>query len=107
VHRPDLPLVPGSDLRAGFGLWNHPVFAIVLELGLFVLGVWLYLRATRAKDRKGSIGLWALVVFLLLIYLGNLVGDPPPSVTAIAWVGQAQWLLVLWAYWIDRHRRTI
>ncbi len=29
---------------------------------------------------------------------------PPPSVADLAWVGQAQWLLILWGYWIDSHR---
>ena len=24
---------------------------------------------------------------------------------AIAWTGNAQWLIVLWGYWVDRHRR--
>ncbi|KAB2946764.1 MAG: hypothetical protein OIN90_05410 [Candidatus Methanoperedens sp.] len=31
--------------------------------------------------------------------------SPPPNVTSLAWIGQAQWILVLWGYWIDRHRR--
>ena len=26
-------------------------------------------------------------------------------VCAVAWAGYAQWLLVAWAYWVDRHRR--
>ena len=29
-----------------------------------------------------------------------------PSVEAIAWAGHAQWLLVLWAAWVDRHREA-
>ena len=61
---------------------------------------------TRATDRVGSNALWALVGFLLVIYFANVFGTPPPSVTALAWVAQAQWLLVIWAYWIDRHRRA-
>jgi hypothetical protein len=44
------------------------------------------------------------VVFLGVTYVGNLFGAPPPDAMAIAWVGQAQWLLVAWGYWIDRHR---
>jgi len=44
------------------------------------------------------------VAFLLAVYLGSLSGSPPPGVAAIAWAGQLQWLLVLWGYWIDRHR---
>jgi hypothetical protein len=41
------------------------------------------------------------------IHAANLLGPPPPSEAALAWVGQAQWLLVFWGYWIDRHRRTV
>jgi len=41
-----------------------------------------------------------------VIYAGNLFGPPPPNVKAIAWVGQAQWLLIVWGYWIDRHRTS-
>lgn len=73
-------------------------------MAVFVVGLALYLRTTTATDRIGSIGLWSLVGFLLVVYTGNLFGAPPPSVAAIAWLGQAQWLLIAWGYWIDRHR---
>jgi hypothetical protein len=70
------------------------------------LGVWLYVRVTEAVDVVGKWGLVGLVLFLFLIYAGNLFGSPPPTTQAIAWVGQLQWLLVLWGYWVDRHRRS-
>jgi len=105
VHHPDLPLAPGTDHRVGFGLWESLPISLSIELGLFAVGCWQYCRATVATDRVGSIGFWSLMVFLVLVQLGNAFGDPPPSVAAVAWVGQAQWLLVLWAYWVDRHRR--
>jgi len=103
THRPDLPLAPGAE-RVGLGLWNSFAGTVIVELGLFALGVYLYARATRARDRIGSWALWSLVAFLAAIYAGNLFGAPPPDAMAIAWVGQAQWLLVAWGYWIDRHR---
>jgi hypothetical protein len=103
THRPDLPLAPGAE-RVGLGLWNSFAGTLVVELGLFALGVFLYMRATRARDRIGVWALWSLVVFLVAIYAGNLFGTPPSDAAAIAWVGQAQWLLVAWGYWIDRHR---
>lgn len=105
VHRPDLPLYPGGAARAGLGLWNSIGGTLAVELALFAAGLWLYLRTTEASDGTGRWALWSLVAFLLLVYAANLFGEPPPSVTAIAWVGQAQWLLVAWAYWVDRHRR--
>ncbi len=104
THKPDLPLLPGSAGRVGLGLWNHPVPAVTIETAVFVVGVILFLRAGRALDRIGRWGLGALLAFLCLTHLGNLLGPPPPSVAAVAWVGQAQWLLVAWAYWVDRHR---
>lgn len=104
VHRPDLPLYPGSAVLAGLTLWNSLPLTLALELPLFALGAWLYSRTTRPRDRAGRWGLWGLLAFLLAIHAGNLLGPPPPSVTAIAWVGQLQWLLVLWGYWLDAHR---
>jgi membrane-bound metal-dependent hydrolase YbcI (DUF457 family) len=106
VHAPDLPLAPGVGTMVGLGLWQSKVATMAVEVPIFALGVWLYLRSTRAKDKVGAFGLVGLVSFLALIYVGNLFGDPPPSVTAIAWVGQAQWLLVAWAFWVDAHRDT-
>lgn len=103
VHRPDLPLYPGSA-KVGLGLWNSVPGTLAIEFSMLFLGVLLYLRTTRALDRIGAWGFWSLVAFLAIVQLGNVFGPPPPSVAAIAWVGQAQWLLVLWGYWIDRHR---
>ena len=107
VHRPDLPLWPGGAERAGLGLWSSHAATLAVELAIFLAGVWLYQRTTAALDRTGRWAFWGLVAFLLAIHAGNLLGPPPPSVAAIAWVGQAQWLLVAWGYWVDAHRRAV
>lgn len=104
VHHPDLPLAPGGEARLGFGLWSSLPASLAVELALFTLGVWLYASVTTARDAIGRWGFVGLVAFLLVIHAGNIFGAPPPSVAAVAWVGHAQWLLVLWGYWIDRHR---
>jgi len=104
THRPDMPISIGNATRIGLGLWNYPWLAIPLELILFGIGLWVYSRATVAKDRSGNIGFWALVLFLLLVYAANLLGPPPPSVVAVAWSAEAVWILVFWGYWLDRHR---
>lgn len=103
-HRPDLPLAPGLDTRVGLGLWNAPVAAVIVEVALFAAAGWAYLRATRALDNTGRYAMWGLAAFLGVAYLANLLGPPPPSDTALAVSALALWLLVPWAYWIDRHR---
>ena len=105
VHRPDLPLSPGSNIRVGLDLWSSLPGTFIVELLVFAVGVIIYLRQTRAIDSVGKWSLWLLIGFLLVIYLGSLFGPPPPNVSALAWVGQYQWLLIMWGYWIDRHRR--
>jgi hypothetical protein len=107
THRPDLPLTFAGEPRFGLGLWNSVPATILIETGLFALGVWIYARRTRAVDRAGTWGLWALTGFLLAIFAASLAGPPPPSVTAVAWAGQAMWLIVLAGYWLDRHRTAV
>lgn len=104
THRPDLPLGFGSTVYVGLGLWNSLWGTLLLELSLFLAGLFLYAGCTRARDRYGSYGLWSLAAVLLLIYAGNLFGPPPPSEAAIALAGNASWLFVFWAYGVDRHR---
>jgi len=104
THRPDLPLWPWSATKVGLGLWDSLPATLAVELAIFGGGLALYLRTTRAADRTGAVALWGLVGFLLLVYAANLLGPAPPGAEAIAWAGHAQWLLVAWAYWVDRHR---
>ncbi|HSW18113.1 MAG TPA: hypothetical protein VLJ86_12865 [Ramlibacter sp.] len=105
VHVPDLPLAPGASATVGLGLWQSKAATLAVEALLFAWGVWLYVKARPNLDRVGRRALAGLVVFLCVIEAMNMFGPPPPSVTAIAWVGQAQWLLVAWGYWIDSARR--
>lgn len=107
THRPDLLLVPGINLKAGMGLWNSVPATIILEGLLFVSGIYLYLRVTKSSNRTGSISFWSLIVFLVIIYISNVIGPPPPSEEAIGYVGLSQLLLVWWGYWIDRNRQAI
>lgn len=104
VHRPDLPLLLVGGPKLGLGLWERPGVELILELALFVVGFAVYLRTP--SGRRAGWKPWVLAVLLVAIQMGNSFGPPPPSVEAIAWVGQAQWLLVAAAYWVDRPRSS-
>lgn len=107
THRPDLPLISSDGVKYGLGLWNSVAGTIIVEGAIFVLGIWLYIKTTKPKNRKGSIAFWSLIAFLSLIYVMNIVGPPPPEVEPIAYVGLSQWLIVLWGYWIDKNRTVV
>jgi hypothetical protein len=104
AHRPDLPLTLDGDARVGLGLWSSVPGTLAVELAMFGAGVLLYTRATSARDRLGGAGFLAFSAFLLVIYAAAAFGPPPPSAAAVAWSDMAQWLVILWAMWIDRHR---
>jgi len=105
THRPDLPLWPGGP-KFGLGMWNYPAATIIVESLLFIAGVVIYMRATRARDRIGSIGFAAFVIFLIVVDVANITGPPPPSANVVAWVALTEWLLPLWAWWFDAHREA-
>ena len=104
VHRPDLPLWPGSPVRVGAGLWSSVAATITIELGLLALGLLVYLRTTRARDRVGSWGLGAMIVVLVLVFLSGFAGPPPADARTLALSALGLWLFVPWGYWVDRHR---
>jgi FtsH-binding integral membrane protein len=106
VHLPDLPLYPGSSVKLGLELWRYPVVTAILEGLIFFVGLFLYLKATKAKNRTGTVVLWVLVILLVVSHIANLFSPPPPSVEAIAWAGQAMWLFVLLGFWADKNRKA-
>ena len=73
THDPDLPLWPGGP-TTGLGLWRSVPGTVAVESLLFVIGVGLYLSATRSKDRIGVVALWAFLGLIVLLYAISIVG---------------------------------
>ena len=107
THRPDLPLVPFAGPVVGLGLWNSLPATVVVEGLMFALGLYLYKINTEPVDKVGSGAFVAFVIALVAVYSASLFGPPPPDETTIAYAGHAQWLLVAWGFWLDRHRVAI
>lgn len=106
THRPDMPLWPGGP-KVGLELWASVPGTLVVEGGLFVWGVWLYARTTRARDAVGRFGLWGLVALLVLLYAASLLPSGAPSPAEFAAVGLVLTAVILaLGTWVDRHRAT-
>ncbi len=105
VHVPDLPLTPFTEYKVGLGLWRHKYLELGTELLMFAIGVYMYVSSTTAKNKTGSIALWALVIFLVTVQFINVFGPPPADAEPVVYMATSQWLLVLWAYWADMNRK--
>lgn len=105
-HRSDMPLYPAGP-RFGLGLWNSTIATVIVEGLMFAIGVWIYLRVTRPKDRIGKWGLLSFVFAVGVIYVANIFSPPPPN-TRILGIGALALssILILWAWWADRHREA-
>ena len=106
-HRPDMPLYPGGSDKLGLGLWQSVPATFAVEGSMFAAGIALYVRATKSRDRTGTIAWWTMVGLLLALYIPGPWASPPPSENAVAVFGIiALAIFGPWAYWIDRHREA-
>jgi len=106
THNRDMPLYPGS-VKVGLGLWNSVPATLIVETIFYAIGLWIYVRTTRARDAIGRWAFAALAVFLVVAYVASL-GSLPPSLQALylsALAGAA--VLLLWCWWADEHRAAV
>jgi len=107
-HRPDMPLAPGVSGVYGLGLWTSSRWTLVVEGGLWLASLIVYMRMTRAKKRAGTYVFWLVVALLTLSWLSNFMGSAPPaaqdpvsgSIAALVFFS----LMMAWAFWMDRLR---
>ena len=78
-HRPDLP-VYGNSMKIGLGLWNYPTLAVVVEVGIFIIGAIWYAIAVGGFKR------WAGVLFgafvMIAVVASSFRGDAMSPVSA-------------------------
>src|SRR5215472_8545967 len=107
VHRPDLPLYDNA-YKVGFGLWNFPLPALVLESAFLFLGTWFYLRSTTATSFAGRYGMIFFGLAILAVHCLLLWGPLPPSTTAGAIrLGALYLILAAAAYWLEKKRTPL
>ncbi len=105
VHTPDLPLLGDNSPKLGFGLWNNALITFILEAVLLIVGVWLYLRGTKARTVTGKYGMMIFATVLIVLNFFNIFGPPPENLNFLAIFS-----LVLYfafgsiAFWLDRKR---
>lgn len=106
VHTPDLPLWSDASPKLGFGLWNNAVATYLLEAGLLLLALWMYLRSTKATTTIGKYGMPVFIGFLLLVNVSNIFGplmvDSKAGLAVFAL--SSYFLFAAVAFWLDRKR---
>jgi hypothetical protein len=103
----NMPLAPGLNKSVGLGLWSSIPGTLIVEGGLWLVGIILYVRATHPKKRAGVYAFWGVAALLTLAWYNNITGPPPRSVFAMGISSMIFFsLAVAWAYWMNRVRPT-
>lgn len=106
VHTPDLPLWNDASPKLGLGLWNNAVATYLLEAGLLLLALWMYLRSTKATTGIGKYGMAVFIGFLLLVNVANIFGQPmvDSKIGLSIFALSSYFLFAVVAFWLDRKR---
>lgn len=102
THAPDLPLWPGSEALVGFRLWDSIPGTFVVETALWVAGLSLFLGARRPRDAAGQLALWSFVAVCTLMWAASPFTPLPPDDRSVAIFSMVGWIVVPWAWWIER-----
>jgi len=86
VHVADLPLW-GDVHKVGFGLWDRPVIAFVLEAGVLLAGTAIY-----AMYARRPVAIWTFAVLMLALQSTNLFMPPPAEPAQFAVMALASYL---------------
>lgn len=101
VHRPDLPLW-GNSHHVGLALWNQPVTAFLLELGLLLGCAAVLVRSTSLPRASRTPFFW-LLGFLVVFHAGSLFAPTPPGPATLVVSALALYLVVVYlARRVDR-----
>ncbi len=106
VHTPDLPLWSDASPKLGFGLWNNALVTYLLEAGLLLSALWVYMRSTKAITALGTYGMAVFIVILLLINVSNIFGAPmaDSKIGLAIFALSSYFLFAAVAFWLDRKR---
>jgi hypothetical protein len=102
THRPDLPLWPHADSVYGLGLWRSIPGTFVVEGLLWVVAIAIFLRVRRPRGLQGQLALWSFVGVSTLLWATGPFSPPPPNAHALAQFALLGWIVVPWAWWIER-----
>ncbi len=82
-HRPDLPIW-GDSMKIGLGLWNYPVWAVAVEVAIYLIGAICYSIAVGGFKRWAA---WLFWCFIVVSTIGSSFrgdGMTPAGVESIA-----------------------
>lgn len=106
THRPDLPLWPWSTHGYGLGLWGSIPGTLIVEGLIWVATIAIFLKVRRLTGVQGQLAFWSFVLVSTFIWASGPFSPPPPDERSLALFALMGWIIVPWAWWIERTSTT-
>ena len=100
VERAALPLLAATVVSHWLLDWLTHVPD--LPLAPWLAAITLFLRARRPTSWAGHLAIWSFVLLNTFIWASGPFTPPPPDARSLAWFALVGWIVVPWAWWIDR-----
>jgi hypothetical protein len=101
-HGPDLQLWPWPSGTYGLGLWRSIPTTFVIEGLLWIAGIAIFLGAFRPRGSQGQLALWSFVLASTFLWAMGPFAPLPPDEGSLAISVLLGWIIVPWAWWIER-----
>ncbi len=106
VHIPELTIFGDNSAVIGLGLWNHIYIALLVELAIYLAGLFIYLKETHGVGFGGKYGMYIFsVVLVAAAFVSQVLSPKPQNGNEVAGSALLSVILViLISYWLDRKR---
>ena len=105
-----MDLLGNGVYKIGLGLWNYPLASYFIEALLLIVGLWIYLRATKAISLTGRYGMPILAIILLVLgAMSTFIMQTTYMVNFALAMLAVYFGMISFAFWLDpkRNRKTI
>ena len=100
-----MDLLGNGVYKIGLGLWNYPLVSYGVEALLLIVGLWIYLRATKAISLTGKYGMPLLIVILLVLgAMSTFIVQTTDTVSFALTMLVVYFSMIALAFWLDRER---
>ena len=104
-HRPDLP-VYGDSMKIGMGLWNHPTWAAIIEVGLFLGGAIWYAIKVKGFRPLATWVFWGFVSLSVIVSTFRSAAMTPANAQGIALSAMFFYVVAtLIIYYVERNEK--